>query len=244
MPCKEPRSHCHGGCSGLAMILQSSVYGAFPARIGQRRLCRAGLILFALALDVTFVLAPGCQIASTNSDIVSDQLIVSLRPGATQGDLLNLLHRQDATIDGELEGLSAYLVGVDPRNREQLARSLRGSPLVEEVLNNRLIDTEITPNDPDYAIQWFLQTTHAPEAWALTTGSGNVLVAVLDTGVDTSHPDLAGKLRTGANTYGDGSSYATTPATARPSPGSSGRRAITQTAWPRSPGAVPFCPFE
>ncbi len=208
MPCKEPRSHCHGGCSGLAMTLQSFDYGAFPARIGQRRLCRAGLILFALALDLTFVLAPGCQIASTNSDIVSDQLIVSLRPGATQGDLLNLLNGQDATINGELEGLSAYLVGVDPRHRAQLARQLRGFPLVDAVLNNLLIDIEITPNDPDYAIQWFLQTTHAPEAWALTTGSGNVLVAVLDTGVDASHPDLAGKLRTGANTYGDGSSYA------------------------------------
>lgn len=179
-------------------------------RNGTRRSSRATLAFIALVVDAAFVMAPGCQFPSANSDIVPDQLIVSLRPGATQGDLVNLLNGHDAAVNGQLQGLSAYLVGVDPRNREQLARSLRGSPLVEEVLNNRLIQVEITPNDPDYTIQWFLQTVHVPQAWTLTAGSGNITVAVLDTGVDASHPDLADKLRTGANTFDTGLSYADT----------------------------------
>jgi subtilisin family serine protease len=51
-----------------------------------------------------------------------------------------------------------------------------------------------TPNDPDYLqhYQDNLTAVHAPAAWAIT--HGGVPVAVLDSGVDTAHPDLASKL--------------------------------------------------
>lgn len=163
--------------------------------------------MLLLATDTCLVLGPGCAGSGADPDVVADQLIVSVKPGVTQGDLSSLLVGQGAGIQDELSALSVYLIGVDPGNREQLARSLHASPLVESVLNNRFIKTEVTPNDPDYTIQWFLQAIHAPQAWARSTGSNNVLVAVLDTGVDASHPDLASKLRSGANTYGDDSGY-------------------------------------
>jgi subtilisin family serine protease len=53
----------------------------------------------------------------------------------------------------------------------------------------------VYPNDPDYDYQWGLDKVRAPEAWALSTGQG-VLIAVLDTGTDYTHPDLSGKVRT------------------------------------------------
>lgn len=53
-----------------------------------------------------------------------------------------------------------------------------------------------TPNDPSYSSnQWNMDIIEAPEAWGYTTGPG-VLIAVLDSGADLDHPDLAGKLRT------------------------------------------------
>jgi subtilisin family serine protease len=47
-----------------------------------------------------------------------------------------------------------------------------------------------SPNDSLFALQWALQTIRAPEAWRITTGDPNILIAVIDTGTDFKHPDL------------------------------------------------------
>src|SRR5262249_32841471 len=49
---------------------------------------------------------------------------------------------------------------------------------------------DLTPNDPLFVDQWGLQRINAPRAWPLTTGDPNIAVAVLDQGVELSHPDL------------------------------------------------------
>jgi serine protease len=86
-----------------------------------------------------------------------------------------------------------------------LAR-LRSDPEVEyaELDQYRYIH-QVTPNDPLYSQQWFLQaaTTSTPSAidatdgWSTTTGSNTLVIADIDTGVRADHPDLAGRLLTG-----------------------------------------------
>lgn len=50
------------------------------------------------------------------------------------------------------------------------------------------------PNDPLYSQQWHLPKVSAPNAWLVTPGSPNVVIAVIDTGVKWNHPDLAANI--------------------------------------------------
>jgi len=50
--------------------------------------------------------------------------------------------------------------------------------------------TSSVPNDPGYPLQWAPPIMQAPTAWTITTGARIVVVAVLDSGIDLSHPDL------------------------------------------------------
>jgi thermitase len=56
---------------------------------------------------------------------------------------------------------------------------------------------DVVPNDPLWPASWSLAKVRAPLAWRTTTGSPDVVVAVLDTGIDALHPDLAGAVLPG-----------------------------------------------
>ncbi|KPV51480.1 peptidase S8, partial [Kouleothrix aurantiaca] len=60
------------------------------------------------------------------------------------------------------------------------------------------------PNDPQFGDQWGLRQVGAQCAWAVTTGSADVTVAVVDSGVDLNHPDLVDRLRTDGRDFVDG----------------------------------------
>ena len=70
---------------------------------------------------------------------------------------------------------------------------------------NYIVHTLVTPNDPGFGLLWGLENSgqtggtpdadiDAASAWGLTTGSASVVVAVIDTGIDYTHPDLANNM--------------------------------------------------
>jgi subtilisin family serine protease len=91
---------------------------------------------------------------------------------------------------------------------KEAIETLKKNPAVEYAEPNYLWHASATlPNDPDFGLQWGLHNTgqtggtndadiDAPEAWDVETGSGDVVIAVIDTGVDYNHVDLAGNMWT------------------------------------------------
>jgi thermitase len=72
---------------------------------------------------------------------------------------------------------------------------------VDTAENNEVFGPALLPNDPQFTSQWHLATIHAPQAWDITQGAPAAVIAIVDSGVDPHHPDLAGKLVPGYNSY-------------------------------------------
>ncbi len=87
------------------------------------------------------------------------------------------------------------------------AKQLQRDPEIAGVELNLILETNLTPDDGLYALQWHLPEIKLPEAWDLTTGSStgpnDVIVAVVDTGILPDHPDLTGQLVAGYDFISD-----------------------------------------
>jgi len=96
----------------------------------------------------------------------------------------------------------------------QAIEKLKGQPGVRYAEPNWIGEWANTPNDPDYSRMWAMENTgqsvngvagrpdadtDADSAWDQTTGSPAVLVAIVDSGTDYRHPDLAANIYTNSN---------------------------------------------
>ena len=115
-------------------------------------------------------------------------------------------------------GLDQYLTikvptGVDVRTLAAKYRALREVELVEF---NYIAEAHVVPNDPLYGEQWGLNNTgnakqystgnlvgtpgadlNLEAAWDIHTGNSSITIAIIDSGVDGSHPDFQGKMVAG-----------------------------------------------
>ena len=77
---------------------------------------------------------------------------------------------------------------------------LSKNPHVKFAELDRLVKSNFVPNDPYFGSEWHLNKVNAPAAWDLGQGGG-VTIAILDSGVDDSHPDLAAQMVPGYNFF-------------------------------------------
>ena len=171
------------------------------------KLLKIGNTLFAF-----LVLAMMC-IALTGSTAFAGErkdspgkkrILVQYREGVVNGQTRMLIQRHRGRVVRHLRGINARLIEIpDDENVAEVIENLSKDPLVKFAEEDRLLPPEeITANDPYYDAAWHLGKIEAPSAWETSMGD-DVVVAVLDTGVDEDHDDLLGQTVPGWNTYDD-----------------------------------------
>jgi subtilisin family serine protease len=88
------------------------------------------------------------------------------------------------------QNLLPYYVLKTDRRVLSLCAELNADPDIEYAQPNYIYHICRTPNDPDFPDQYAHQLIQMEDAWEIETGSRDIIVAVIDTGVDVNHPDL------------------------------------------------------
>jgi len=133
---------------------------------------------------------------------VRGRLLVKFNPNINSVHAQQVVAALGARHETEIQGTGVHVVALpDQASEDAFAHAFQARPEVEFAeLDWVLSPQQVYPNDPLYPA-WYLEKIDAADAWTTTTGSSNVIIAVLDTGIDGTHPDLAAKLVPGRNIY-------------------------------------------
>ncbi|MFN8122540.1 MAG: S8 family serine peptidase [Thermoleophilia bacterium] len=161
--------------------------------MGTSRHTRRAAALAATLGAALALTAPAAMGAPT-----SETVVVKLDPDATRAERADVADALGAVSGrGLLGGWRAYRLD-DPVTLAQAKADLAGTTADLAVQIDRPVEPFAAATDPSWGSQWDMTIIGAPAAWDLSPGSP-VIVAVTDTGIDISHPELAGRIWTNAD---------------------------------------------
>lgn len=172
----------------------------------------APLRLIIALLSFTVAVVQG----QTRTEQVEGEVIVTFKSTATHRSAESALARRSLRFERQYPEISALrrkpmgLVRKQGRKTQDLIQELKADPSVETVEPNYLRWVQAAPTDPRFNDQWPLHNTGQTvngtkgtsgadikylEAWEKArVATGQMVVAVIDTGVDVEHPDLAPRM--------------------------------------------------
>jgi len=147
---------------------------------------------------------------------VPGRLLVQFQPGTPEEEIEALHQRLGARVVDEIPQLGIQILEV-PAETTTMVFAYQQEPAVVFAEPDYLVEImgwpdgpvvsedelralgggsqpELTPNDPYFPQMWNLAKIDAPHAWDISQGDPNVLIAIIDTGVTPTHPDLEGKV--------------------------------------------------
>ncbi len=132
-------------------------------------------------------------------EYVPGRLLVGYRQGVQPEVADRVLGAHGAVTRKLVQQIGMRVVEVPEGSGDAVMASLRQTGAFRYVERDYYAHIAAVPNDPSFPSEWHLAKIQAPKAWDVSTGSPSVVVAVIDSGADTAHPDLASKLVPGWN---------------------------------------------
>ena len=151
-----------------------------------------GAVAFAASL-----IGAGVQAAQPTDDWANGRLLVHARAGTSDDDLATLAaaHGGKARRIGSTD---LHIVDLPGNSEVAVLNKLKHHPQLKFAELDRRLSPTLVSNDPYLGSQWHLPRINAGAAWDLAQGAG-ITIAILDSGVLASHPDLAPSLLPGWN---------------------------------------------
>ncbi|MGB7532639.1 MAG: NosD domain-containing protein [Halobacteriota archaeon] len=147
---------------------------------------------FALAL---LLVTPHTAFAQAQAQYAENEVIVGLQPelnytaGAALVTACGCEYGYGASVIEYNQGLNCMLLRVD--DVEGFISATRGVSGVRYAEPNYIVRALYTPDDPYYDYQWALPAINASTAWDYEQGNESVTIAIVDTGIQYDHPDIA-----------------------------------------------------
>ncbi|MHA7579469.1 S8 family peptidase [Paenibacillus vandeheii] len=124
------------------------------------------------------------------------QLLIKFKEGTTADEMHTLHKKAKCSVAETYEDLGWYRI----ESRKKMHRMLKhykNHVLIEHAEPNYYLQSSFSPNDPFFPYQYNLQKINAPAAWDISQSNRSVKIAIIDTGVQLNHPELAGKILPG-----------------------------------------------
>jgi len=139
---------------------------------------------------------------------VTGRILVKFHDDVGPAHARNIIAALGARDADEIPNIGVHIIDLPDQANEQAAvKAFQDQREVEFAELDKIVEpADVTPNDFWYAGgQWHLPKISAPAAWSITTGSSDITIAILDTGVDGTHEDLAANMVSGWNIYDNNS---------------------------------------
>lgn len=149
---------------------------------------------FAALSDYSAAPPNDTALPETGMNFASDEILVKFSPGAGPSEVAEIHRQCGGQIKETIPSIGVQVVTIPAGKATEKARSYSAHAEVLYAEPDYLAEAIGSPDDAFFDNQWGMMKVEAGAAWDVTQGSSSVKIAVLDTGVDIDHPDLAGKL--------------------------------------------------
>jgi len=139
---------------------------------------------------------------SINSRIVMNEMVVRFNRDLSEAEINKFLADSNITIKKYIAALNYHILSLpEGMTYYDALAYFKSKRMLYQAEPNYIIPIKALPDDPHFNMQWGLYNSgdsgvndadiDAPEAWDFSTGGRNVVIAVIDTGVDYTHEDLS-----------------------------------------------------